>query len=281
MPMRSGSVSVCSGDTGVVPFDREPGATDEKGRVGTLCRVPVPILIERRPGIGSITLLSACALILLACSSTPTTTDRVAPTTADTTVDLVPDDGVVRVTVPGTDGEPGDVLLVGDSVLVLVADDLAANVGSTLHVDAADCRRLERSITGPCGGVPAGVEVAGGIDAVRSALAAAERPPDAAVFVLANNSSITRADVDAVMAATAGIDHVWWVNTRIVGFGRQDPNNRVLAEVAATDPRAGLVDWFTASEGEAWLTDNVHPNDAGQAELAALIEDRLRCGCTA
>lgn len=184
----------------------------------------------------------------------------------------------------GTADAGPDLLFVGDSVLVLIADELAGRIEGTLHIDGADCRRLDRAVTGPCGGVPSGVDVDSGLDAVRAAvadLAAEGIVPDAIVLVLANNASVGRPDLDAVMEATAGIPHVWWVNTRIEGFGRQDPNNRALAELAAADPRAGVVDWFTASAERDLLADNVHPDEAGQAALAQLIRDRLRCGCTA
>ncbi len=175
-------------------------------------------------------------------------------------------------------------LLVGDSVAALVADDLARRLRPELHVDGVDCRRLDQPIVGPCGQVDTGVEVDDGVTTVTDAveaLAAEGIVPDSAVFVLADNSSITRSELDAAMRSAAGIDHVWWVNTRIEGYGRQDENNRLLDELAADDPRAGVVDWFTASAGEDWLTDHVHPNDAGQAALADLIVDRLLCACTA
>jgi hypothetical protein len=231
----------------------------------------------------------AGAAAVVSCSSTdsPPVAEE-ATTSAPPAIELHPERGVLRTTVPGTtndarsDGDlPEDALLVGDSVLVLVADELAARVPSTLLVDAADCRRIDAAITGPCGGVPDGTSVSSGFTAVIEARSSEAAPPGAAVIVLANNSSIERADVDAVMDATAGIDHVWWVNTRITGFGRQDLNNQVLAELAEQDPRAGLVDWHAESEGQDWLVDNVHPNEEGQAALAALIADRLRCGCTA
>ncbi len=196
---------------------------------------------------------------------------------------------------PGTepDGQPGSVdtlvgdaddhvVFIGDSVLVSVVDDVARRLRSTMHVDTADCRRLDQDVTGPCGNVPAGVIVHDGVEAVEtivSSLAVDGIVPDAAVVVLANNSSITDDLLDEVMALTVGIDHVWWVNTRIDGFGRQDSNNRLLDDLTAADDRAGLVDWYSASRGQPWLRDNVHPNDIGQVELADLIVDRLHCAC--
>ncbi len=167
-------------------------------------------------------------------------------------------------------------------MLHLVAADVTARLGGDVFVDAVDCRRIDQPVRGPCGSVPAGVEVRDGVTSVRTAMAALAAEgvvPDVAVFALADNSTLTRADLDAAMAAAAGVDRVWWVNTRIDGFGRQDLNNRLLDRFAAGDPRASVVDWHAASDGRPWLADHVHPNAAGQDALAALIADRVRCGC--
>ena len=171
-----------------------------------------------------------------------------------------------------------DVLLVGDSVLVLIADDLARELGATLHVDAVDCRELADASSGGCGGVPEGTTIDSGIEAIERALTAIDDDaalPDAAVLVLANNATITAEGVDAAMAATAGIERVWWVNARIDGFGRQDLNNAVLDDLADRDPRAGVIDWFGASEGQDWFADHVHPDDTGQRALARLVAKNL------
>lgn len=209
------------------------------------------------------------------------------PSTLDRAL-AAPVDGRLRTTLDagpeaGSDAGAEPILLFGDSLAVLIADELATMLPNPLVVDGADCRRLDRSVIGPCGGVPAGAEVSDGVTAVEDAvatLAGRGIVPDAAVFVLANNSSVSEADLAAVMEATAGIPHVWWVTTRIDGYGRQDPNNRMLAALAAADPRAGVVDWYAASVDRPWLADNVHPNEVGQAALARLVHDRLLCGCT-
>lgn len=173
-------------------------------------------------------------------------------------------------------------LFVGDSVMVLVTDDVAARLSSTIHVDAADCRRLDIDITGPCGGVPAGAVVRNGVDAIaqnRDELAAAGIAPEVAVFVLANNSTVTADQLDEAMAAVPDVERVWWVTPRIVGFGRQDFNNVELDALVERDERARLIDWFAASEDEDWLADNVHPNDVGQRALGRLIADHVACDC--
>jgi hypothetical protein len=224
--------------------------------------------------------------LVTACTEPPPT---VAADETTTSVDTgpgptiaAPRDGVLRTRIDagGPTGGPtdvDDVLLVGDSVLVLIADDLAREVDATLYVDAVDCRKLADASRGGCGGVPDGKTIDSGIEAIERAIEAFDGAPlpDAAVLVLANNATITSEGVDAAMAATAGIDRVWWVNARIDGFGRQDLNNSVLDDLAARDPRAGVVDWFEASDGQDWFADHVHPDDTGQRALAHLVAKNL------
>lgn len=182
---------------------------------------------------------------------------------------------------PRADALEHEVLLYGDSVALLVADDLAATLDAPLVVDAVDCRRLDRGFTGPCGAVPGGVDVASGLAALSPAADMLDDPATAvAVVVIANNAAIHAGDLDAAMAALAPLPRVWWVTTRVDGRGWQDPNNQLLADLATRDPRAGVIDWFTASEGAGWLVDNVHPSDEGQAALADLVAAHLRCDCT-
>lgn len=194
--------------------------------------------------------------------------------------------GALRADVPPPENRRPDaieheVLLYGDSVALLVADDVAAEVDAPLVVDAVDCRRLDRGFTGPCGGVPGGTEVASGLDGLTSAMAMLDDPTTAvAVVVIANNAAIGSQDLEGAMAALAPLPRVWWVTTRVDGRGWQDPNNQLLAGLAERDPRAGVVDWFAASDGQGWLADNVHPGDEGQAALADLIAAHLRCDCT-
>lgn len=235
--------------------------------------------------------MAGAAVLLLGAGcvdDSPAVVDQAQPTTAPTTtrLELAPSAGSLQVRVDGV-GEPADeiedVMLVGDSVMVLVADDLGHELDATLHVDAADCRRLDRAIVGPCGGVPEGADVTGGVEAVAemtSSLAAEGIVPGAAVVILANNAAVSGSDLDAAMERIGEIPRVWWVTARVADHGYQDPNNDALFALEDRDPRAKVIDWFSASEGRAeWFADLVHPNDAGQAALAALIADHLRCDC--
>lgn len=173
-------------------------------------------------------------------------------------------------------------LFVGDSVLVSVADDLAATVDGDLYFDGADCRRLDQAVSGPCGGVPGGVRLDDGVSVIADAidtLADEGRTPDVVVLTLANNSAVDHDLLDEAMEPLADIDQVWWVNVRIDGFGRTDLNNAVLQEWAATRDRVGIIDWHKASDHANWFRDHVHPNDVGQERLAELISRHLDCGC--
>ena len=199
-----------------------------------------------------------------------------------------PVDGAIRARVDGAavpeggGDAPEHVLLVGDSVLVLVADELVELLPATLHIDAVECRELADTTSGGCGSVPPGTTVESGVDTLASmveALASDGVVPDAVVLVLANNSSLTADELDRAMAAASDVPHVWWVNARIDGFGRQDDNNRLLEELAGRDPRAGVIDWFAASEDRTWLADHVHPSDRGQEALAAQVAEHVLCGC--
>ena len=254
------------------------------GRVSAR-RLPTPVRTVRSVLIWPL-LWSTAAAVATACTEPPPTVaaDQATTSTAASAGPTIPAprDGALRTRIdaagpirPATDVD--DVLLVGDSVLVLIADDLASELDATLYVDAVDCRELADASSGGCGGVPEGTTIDSGIEAIERAVGAFDGAalPDAAGLVLANNATITTAGVDAAMAATAGIERVWWVNARIDGFGRQDLNNAVLDDLADRDPRAGVIDWFGASDGQDWFADHVHPDDTGQRALAHLVAKNL------
>ena len=255
----------------------------------------------RRSGAG----LAASLLLLAACGGAGAgpATDRAldepaAPSTTATTAPVertVPDpvDGTLRTRIdaallpeqrPVDDHAPDDVLLFGDSVSVLVADEVAAGISSNLHVDGIDCRRLDLAFVGPCGGVPAGRAVPTGVEGLADAmdeLADEGISPGAVVVVMANNAALRQDDVDAAMDLLADVPMVWWVTTNVSGRGWRDPNNELLADLAEGSDQVGLIDWYAYSLGEDWVSDLVHPNDEGQVALGGLIAATLRCGCRA
>lgn len=264
------------------------GPSPVRHRTVTTLTLVAP-LRTRRHRTGLAATVAAAMALLAACEtgSGPASADDPAATTTEP-ARTVPEvtAGALRAEVqPPRDPRPGatehEVLLYGDSVAVLIADDLAAEVDAPLVVDGMDCRRLDRRFTGPCGGVPDGVEVPSGLADLGPAVRMLDDPAGAvAVVVIANNAALQPEDLDAAMAELAPVRRVWWVTARVDGRGWQDPNNRRIAELAQRDPRAGVIDWFAASEDRGWLRDNVHPGDEGQAAFAELVAAHLRCDCT-
>lgn len=234
--------------------------------------------------LAGLALLSACGTSDGATVSPPPDTAP-ATTTAPFRTVPEPEAGGLQVHVPAPEaaGDADAVLLFGDSLAVLVADDLAGVTTAGLHVDGIDCRRLDLGFRGPCGGVPDGVAVPAGVDDLRRGadrLAAAGVTLDAAVVVLGNNGALSAANLDAAMDALAEVPRVWWVTTGVEARGWRAPNNRLLEELADRHPRARVVDWASASAGNDWLVDHVHPDGTGQAALADLVATHLRCDCT-
>lgn len=243
-----------------------------------------PALAVRR-----LVILAAVAVAVTSCGAEPGGTvaageEPMSTTAAPERTVPTATDGSLRTHVPAVEPAEeliGEVLLYGDSVALLLADDLATSLRAPLTVDAIDCRRLDAGFDGPCGGVPAGTEVASGLQDLARAANELEQPSSSvAVVVIANNAALRADQLDAAMATLGDVPRVWWVTARVGGRGWQDPNNALLAELAANDERAGVIDWFAASEGEDWLTDDVHPDDEGQAALAELVTAHLECDCT-
>lgn len=232
--------------------------------------------------------LAACTEDDPAVASGPTSVSA-AISTVPPRVVAAPTDGALRVSLAAVDdGDvvdptgPEGVLLFGDSVAVLIADELASELSGELHIDAVDCRRLDLGFEGPCGGVPPGTAVPAGLESLERTvadLADGGSLVDAAVVVLANNAALSADDLGAAMVTLDGVPRVWWVTTDVEGRGWRDPNNALLRDLAERDERAGVVDWFTASEQQDWRADHVHPDEEGQAALAQLVADHLRCDC--
>lgn len=251
--------------------------------MGATARVPAALVVAGVVLAGGVLGLTGCGTGAGSAAADPVTTTTEPPRhvpppvggALSAAVEPWPDDG------GGDAAGAGELLVFGDSVAVLIADELARSLDQRLVVDGIDCRRLDLGFAGPCGGVPAGTSVAPALDDLAPAASRLAAPDQAAaVLLLANNAALAAGDLDAAMAALAPLPRVWWVTTRVEGRAWQDPNNALLTDLAARDPRAGVVDWFAASDGEGWLADNVHPDDEGQAALADLVADHVRCDCT-
>jgi lysophospholipase L1-like esterase len=94
------------------------------------------------------------------------------------------------------------------------------------------------------------------------------------IFNLGNNNALTRTQVAAVFAEVADQSQIIVVNTAVPRPWR-DANNALIAEYAAANPRAQIVDWATISQNrpEFFAPDGVHLRPAGiKVYVAAILE---------
>jgi hypothetical protein len=149
---------------------------------------------------------------------------------------------------------PGPVTAVGDSIMLDIQPYLAVDIPGA-RIDGMVSRQFETGI-----GVVQADRAAGTLGNVL-------------VVELGTNGSVTSADVDAMMAAAAGVKRVVFVNVD-VPRPWEAPDNAVLAAGVARYPGlAVLADWYTLSMGHPeWFTpDQVHLEPDGAQALAQLV----------
>jgi len=94
------------------------------------------------------------------------------------------------------------------------------------------------------------------------------------IFNLGNNNALTRTQVAEVFAEVANQSQIIVVNTAVPRPWR-DANNALIAEYAAANPRAQVVDWAKISQNhpEYFAPDGVHLRVAGiKVYVAAIME---------
>jgi hypothetical protein len=174
----------------------------------------------------------------------PAPTSAPAPTTAPTT------------STTSTTAAPvaGSVTGVGDSVMIDMQPNLEADIPG-IAVDGAVSRQFETGI-----GVVQADRAAGTLGSVL-------------VVELGTNGTVTSSDVDAMMAAAAGVKRVVFVNVDVPRSWEQSDNATLAAGVARYPGVAVLADWYSMSSPHPeWFSpDQVHLQPAGAAALAALI----------
>jgi hypothetical protein len=96
------------------------------------------------------------------------------------------------------------------------------------------------------------------------------------IFNLGNNNALTRTQVADVFAEVANQSQIIVVNTAVPRSWR-DANNALIAEYAAANPRARVVDWATISQNrpEYFAPDGVHLRPAGITVYVAAILEAL------
>ena len=168
---------------------------------------------------------------------------------------------------PGTAGaQQRRVVVVGDSIILGAEGAITSSFagrGWAVTYDAAVSR-----------------STAAGLEAIESHRA--ELTDSLVVSLGANDAgspSQFRQRVQAIMDATAGVPHVYWVTIREVRdyYG---PANQIVREVAAGRPNVTVVDWHAATAGATDLTssDGLHLNGAGAARMAQVVTDAVVAG---
>lgn len=95
----------------------------------------------------------------------------------------------------------------------------------------------------------------------------------------AGNTAAFRQRVQAILDATAGVPHVYWVTIREVR-DYYAPANQVVRDLAASRPNVTVIDWHAATAGATDLTasDGLHLNGAGANRMAQVVTDAVVAG---
>jgi peptidoglycan/LPS O-acetylase OafA/YrhL len=152
----------------------------------------------------------------------------------------------------------GPVYAIGDSVLIGVAGELVARLG-TVEVDAEVGRQ-------------AGTIV----DILRWRREAGLLPPVVLIHA-GTNGYFSPEQFDTMMNILSDVPHVVVVNVKVPRTW-EGPNNALLAEGVSRYPNARLVDWYgvSAARGDFFYNDGYHPTPAGAAVFAELVRAAIQ-----
>ncbi|HLH46457.1 MAG TPA: acyltransferase family protein, partial [Acidimicrobiales bacterium] len=171
-----------------------------------------------------------------------------APTTTTTT------------TVPLTAAAPGGpVLAIGDSVMLAAAPSLDQVFGHGITVDAVVGRQVSAGLSRL-----AQYRAAGRLHGLR-----------ALVIGLGSNGPFTPADFSQLRSLAAGVPLVVMINVRVPDSWESESDATI--DAAGRLPGYTVVNWYSASAtpGVLW-PDGVHPDPAGQALYAHLVEQAIQ-----
>jgi peptidoglycan/LPS O-acetylase OafA/YrhL/lysophospholipase L1-like esterase len=164
------------------------------------------------------------------------------------------------VTVPPAAAD-GPVLCLGDSVMLAASADLTSALGPHVTVDAK-----------------VGRQVAAGLSRLSQYRAAGRLTGLRALVVgLGSNGPFTPADLTQLRRVTAGVPLVVLVNVRVPDAWQSESDATIAS--AARLPGFAVVNWYAASADPSLLyPDGVHPDPAGQAVYAHLVEQAVDRG---
>ncbi len=151
---------------------------------------------------------------------------------------------------------PGEILAVGDSVMLGCAPNLEQLLGRRLEVDAVVSRQAQETI------------------ARLAEYRAAGRLPSTVIVQIGNNGPVWYADMQQLRRVLRGVPRVVLVNVRLQRSWQNEVNQE-LKSYARTWPQAVLANWYTHS---TWgmLSDGVHPSIAARPVYAAVVVNALK-----
>ena len=157
-------------------------------------------------------------------------------------------------TVPPPAPAPVAASAIGDSVMLGAAGPLQARLGPAGFIDAKVSRQFVAGV------------------ATARQLRDEGRLGQVVVVHLGTNGPPRTRDVDALMAALAGVPRVLFVTVRMPRTWEAETNDTIRA-VPSRYPQVGIVDWYTYSDGHRdwFLSDGIHLKPIGAQAYADLV----------
>jgi len=144
-----------------------------------------------------------------------------------------------------------DILAVGDSVMLGAASQLGQ--AGPVEVDAQEGRQASAFVS------------------LLQARQSAKTIPSIVVLQLGNNGTVTQGQLDAIMAALAGVKRVVFVNLH-VDRSWEDGDNALINGMAARYSNVRIVDWYSATADHPELFyDGIHLRPEGAQLYGSLV----------
>ena len=151
---------------------------------------------------------------------------------------------------------PGEVLALGDSVMLGCASNLERLIGRRLRVDAVVGRQVDATI------------------ARLAQYRAAGELPSTVIVQIGDNGPVWYPDMQRLRLVLSGVPRVVLVNVRLARSW-QDEVNSELSSYARSWPQAVIANWFSNSS-PSMLSDGVHPSFTARDVYARVVSGALQ-----
>lgn len=149
----------------------------------------------------------------------------------------------------------GEVLAVGDSVMLGCAPNLEQLIGHRLRVDAVVGRQTDATV------------------ARLAQYRAADGLPSTVIVQIGDNGPVWYADMQKLRSVLKGVPVVVLVNVRVARSWQSEVNSE-LSSYAKTWPQVYIANWFGHSS-QSMLSDGVHPQISDRGVYAHVVFDAL------